>query len=86
MFSFLKKSKPSPSTIDNRRSTILSLKGLHCSSCAVNIDLTLEDLPSVESKTNYAKSECKISFDSSKTSLDIIKSTINDLGYQISPL
>ena len=43
------------------KSLTLHLSGLHCTSCAVNIDLALEDLPSVKSKTNYAKSETIIS-------------------------
>jgi copper chaperone CopZ len=60
----------------------LKLSGLHCTSCATNIDLTLEDLEGVNSAdTSYAKSETKISFDPSKTSLDQIKKTIESLGY-----
>ncbi len=63
---------------------ILKLSGLHCSSCAVNIDLTLEDLQGVKnSSTNYAKSETKITFDSKITNLDSIKTTIHNLGYQV---
>jgi copper chaperone CopZ len=62
----------------------LKLSGLHCTSCATNIDLTLEDLPGViEANTNYAKSELKLSFDPTKTSLAQIKSTIESLGYSL---
>jgi len=62
----------------------LKLSGLHCTSCAVNIDLTLEDIPGVKkSDTNYAKSELKISFDPSKTDLQSIKKTVSNLGYQV---
>ena len=63
------------------KSIILTLKGLHCSSCAVNIDLALEELPSVESTTSYAKSETKITYDPKQTSLDKIKSTLTEMGY-----
>jgi copper chaperone CopZ len=64
--------------------TILKLSGLHCTSCAVNIDLTLEDLPGVKSSdTNYAKSECKIEFNPTQISLTNIKNTIANLGYAI---
>ena len=60
----------------------LKLSGLHCTSCATNIDLTLEDLPGVKSSdTNYAKSEAKITFDPSKINLESITKTITDLGY-----
>jgi copper chaperone CopZ len=84
MFSFLKKKTPKYSSeICNLRTDILTLKGLHCSSCAIDIDLTLEELPSVVSTTNYARSETKIRFDPSQTSLQKIKSVIADLGYQV---
>lgn len=81
MFSFLKK-KTQSSDISHLKSEILTLKGLHCSSCAINIDLALEDLPSVTSTTNYAKSETKVFFDSTQTNLEQIKSTIENLGYK----
>jgi len=83
MFNFFNQ-KSSPNS-ENRelKSEILKLSGLHCSSCAVNIDLALEDLPGVIAKTNYAKSETKITFDPSQTTLDQIHFTIRDLGYNI---
>lgn len=62
----------------------LKLAGLHCTSCAVNIDLTLEDIPGVKNaSTNYAKSISKVTFDSTQTDIDSIKKTIHNLGYQI---
>lgn len=60
----------------------LELSGLHCSSCAVNIDMTLEDLPGVSSETSYQRSETEVTFDPSKTDLESIKKTIVELGYQ----
>jgi len=64
--------------------TVLKLSGLHCTSCAVNIDLTIEDIPGVKNScTNYAKSESKITFNPSETSLDSIKNAIHNLGYQV---
>lgn len=88
MFSFLKpKQSSSPATAGltppNTESLTLHLSGLHCTSCAINIDLALEDLPGVTAKTSYAKSETKIEYDPSQTTLDTIHFTIRDLGYQI---
>jgi copper chaperone CopZ len=58
--------------------------GLHCSSCAVNIDLTLEDLPGVvNSKTNYAKSETDISYDPKSVDIKALKKAIESLGYKV---
>lgn len=82
MFNFFKKTTKK-SENPNLKSEIIKLSGLHCTSCAVNIDLALEDLPSVQAKTNYAKSEVKVSFDPNHTSIIEIKSIIISLDYQI---
>lgn len=66
--------------------SILSLKlsGLHCASCAVDIDLTLEDLPGViNSKTNYAKSTSVVDFEPDKISPEKIIEQITTLGYEV---
>ena len=79
MFHFLK-SKPTNAGLET---VTLKLSGLHCTSCAVNIDFSLEDLPGVtNSSTNYAKSEATITFDPKQTDLKSIKKLISDLGYQ----
>jgi Cu+-exporting ATPase len=81
MFSFFKPKAESK----NAESVTLKLSGLHCTSCAVNIDLTLEDLPGViKSTTNYQKSESVIRYDSTKTNLGKIKNIITELGYVVS--
>lgn len=77
MFNFL---KPKPN--ENLKTEVIKLSGLHCSSCATNIDMTLDDLPGVSSETSYQKSETEVTFDPSKTDLNSIKKTITDLGYQ----
>ncbi len=87
MFNFFKKSSSRAQSRDltppNTESLTLQLSGLHCTSCAVDIDLSLEDLPGVKSSTNYAKSETKIEYDPNKTSLKKIHTTIHNLGYSI---
>jgi len=84
MFTFLKSSSLRAKCGNPELETVtLHLSGLHCTSCALNIDMALEDLPSVKSSsTSYAKSETKISFDPSKTNLTQIKNTITKLGYR----
>lgn len=78
MFNFFKR-KP-----DNCESKTFDLKGMHCSSCAVNIDLALEDLEGInKTKTNYAKSKIEICFDPAIIQLEKIKKTVSDLGYSI---
>ena len=78
MFNLFKKAP------DNCQSKIFNLSGLHCSSCAVNIDLALEDLKGInKSKTNYQKSKVEICFDPKFVDLKEIKNVISELGYSI---
>lgn len=56
--------------------------GMHCTSCAMTIDMDLEDLPGVKSaKTSYARAEVEVEFDSEKVKDDLILETIKKSGY-----
>ncbi len=58
----------------------LNIYGMHCTSCAFNIDGELEDMEGVkESKTNYAKQQTEVTFDPKKISPDKIISIIKKL-------
>lgn len=60
----------------------LKINGMHCTSCAMNIDFDLEDLDGVkESRTNYVKQVTEIEFDSSKIKEEILIETIKKTGY-----
>lgn len=53
------------------------ITGMHCSSCAVTIDMDLEDLEGVKkSQTSYAKAETEVEFDPSKVTDSLILETI----------
>jgi copper chaperone CopZ len=61
----------------------LKIDGMHCSSCAMNIDFDLEDLEGVkEAKTNYAKQESEVEFDEGKVSIEKIINQIEKTGYK----
>lgn len=65
--------------------TIKTLKiiGMHCVSCAMNIDFELEDLPGVSSaKTSYAKQVSEVAFDQDKVTEEEILNTIAKTGYK----
>ena len=65
----------------------LKIEGMHCNSCAMNIDFDLEDLEGVKSsKTSYAKQECEMEFDSDKVTDKTILETIKKSGYSATPL
>ncbi len=58
------------------------ITGMHCSSCALTIDMDLEDLPGVKSSsTSYAKQETEVEFDQDKVSDALILETIKKSGY-----
>ena len=62
----------------------LKISGMHCSSCAMNIDFDLEDLDGVVSaKTSYAKAETEIEFDSELVRLEQVLEQIQKTGYKV---
>lgn len=61
----------------------LKIDGMHCTSCAINIDFDLEDIEGVKcAKTSYAKQETEIEFDEVKINEEIIIQTIQKTGYK----
>lgn len=64
----------------------LKITGMHCTSCAMNIDGELEDTEGVkESNTNYAKAITEVQFDEKKIALDKMLEVIKKLGYTATP-
>ncbi len=62
----------------------LKIEGMHCTSCAMNIDFDLEDLEGIKSaKTSYAKMVCEIEFDSEQVDISRIIRTIKTTGYSV---
>lgn len=62
----------------------LKIKGMHCTSCAMNIDGALEDTDGVmSSDTSYAKAEVKVLFDPQKVNQEIISKVIETEGYEV---
>ncbi len=58
------------------------ISGMHCTSCAINIDGELEDTEGVkESNTNYAKQETEVEFDEKKVNEKKILEIISSVGY-----
>lgn len=65
----------------------LKITGMHCTSCAMNIDMDLEDMEGVKNvKTSYARQECEIEFDNEKVSIEEVRITIKKTGYQAEPV
>lgn len=63
--------------------TTFKIIGMHCTSCALTVDLDLEELSGIKSsKTNFAKSETLVEFDPAQISVKKIIATIAKSGYQ----
>lgn len=55
---------------------------MHCSSCALTIDMGLEDLEGVKQcRTSYAKGETDIEFDPEKVDEEKIIQAVKNSGY-----
>ncbi len=60
----------------------LKISGMHCTSCAMNIDGELEDTEGVkESTTNYAKAQTEVKFDPGKITEKKVIEIIKKVGY-----
>lgn len=61
----------------------LKIEGMHCTSCAMSIDMDLEDLEGVISaKTSYTKQETEVEFDSEKVNTEKLVEAIGKSGYK----
>jgi len=58
------------------------ITGMHCTSCAITIDMDLEDLEGVkQAKTSYARQITEVEFDSEKVSEELVVQIIKKSGY-----
>lgn len=63
--------------------TILNISGMHCASCAVNIEGVLKKVTGVESaRVNFALEKAYIDFDPKKTSTQGLVAAIEKAGYK----
>ena len=61
------------------------ITGMHCTSCAFNIDGELEDTDGIEeANTNFAKAQTEVKFDPEKVNVDKIIKLIKTVGYDAS--
>ena len=63
---------------------IWQISGMHCPSCAQNIENSIKKIEGVKDATvNYVNSQVTVFFDKKQISSDQIKKAINQLGYTI---
>lgn len=61
---------------------VISIGGMHCATCAINIEETLREIPGIKvANVSYASEKATVRFDPSKATTDAMKNAIEDLGY-----
>lgn len=60
------------------------ITGMHCTSCALTIDMDLEEVEGVKSsKTSYAKAETEVEFETDKVKDEDLIEVIKKAGYTV---
>jgi Cu+-exporting ATPase len=66
------------------KKVVLPIKGMHCASCASNIENAISKLAGVESASvSFANEKAVVDYDPSKVSLGEIKKSVESLGFQV---
>ena len=69
---------------DHFQKTILKISGMHCASCAANIEHALKKEIGIKSaNVNFAVEKLYLEYDSTAISLEKIKDSVGKLGYQL---
>lgn len=66
----------------DKKKTTFKIKGMHCASCAMNIENNLHKLPETQATVNYANEKATVEAPKNVTRDDIIKN-IRDSGYDV---
>ncbi len=62
------------------------IQGMHCTSCAMHIDMGLEDVPGVqEARTHFARAITQVTYDPARTNVDQLVAAIAAAGYTAQP-
>jgi len=66
------------------RSTTLSVAGMNCASCVVNVEQVLKNVAGVASaKVNLATGSAAVQYDPSQATLGDMKKAVEDIGYKV---
>ena len=63
---------------------VFKLKGMHCASCAMNIQKALSKLPGVnKAEANFGSETALIEYDEEKVAPKDLAKTVSDVGYKL---
>jgi Cu+-exporting ATPase len=70
--------------VENKiQKAVIGIGGMHCATCAVNVEKKLQGLPGVvEARVNYASEQVWVSFDPAAVDIDKLNQAIADAGYK----
>jgi Cu+-exporting ATPase len=76
--------KMDPLKLGKTETVTLPIQGMSCASCVLTIEKTVRDLPGVAKvAVNFAAEKAVIEFDQKISTLDDIRKTIRDAGYEV---
>lgn len=62
---------------------VIAIGGMHCATCAINIEETLKEIPGIKvASVSYASEKATVRYDPEKATTDEMKKAIEDLGYR----
>ena len=72
-----------PSKNDKKEQITLNIEGMTCTACSTRVETNLNKLEGVEAAVNLSLNSANISYDKDQVSAELLKETINKLGYQV---
>jgi Cu+-exporting ATPase len=71
-----------PAGAGDGKGATIRITGMHCASCAVNIERALKKKPGVlKANVNYASEKASVEYDPNTISMEDISKTISDMGF-----
>ncbi|MDD1716869.1 MAG: heavy metal translocating P-type ATPase [Methanoregulaceae archaeon] len=66
-----------------KRKAELKISGMHCATCAINIEKSLSRLDISKAQVNYGTDTAMVEFDPKKVSLADLSKAVNEAGYEV---
>ncbi len=69
---------------EERKRADLKISGMHCASCALNVEKALKDRDDVyDARVNFAEETATVEYDPEKTNLAELERTVDEAGYGV---
>ena len=70
--------------VRNSEKVQLQITGMHCTSCAANLEKGLKNTPGIKrAGVNFASEKASIEYDPAKTALSAIKDAVSEIGFGV---